>query len=63
VTLESDFHQAWNDFLAEWVTSADSLDLRIESLAAFTGSSVKTLARQVDLLRAELVEKGIEVAT
>ena len=36
---------------------------RIDRLAAFVLGTLTTLAGQIDLLRAELVEKGIDVAT
>lgn len=62
MTLEADVNQVWNDFLLEWSRSKD-VSKSMRDLAALTAGSIKTLAGQIDLLRRELVEKGIDVIT
>jgi hypothetical protein len=62
VTLEADVNQVWSDFLPEWSRSQE-VSKSMRDLAALTAGSIKTLAGQIDLLRSELVEKGIDVRT
>ena len=49
-------------FILELVAISNPTE-RVDRLAAFVFGTLTTLAGQIDLLRAELVEKGVDVAT
>jgi hypothetical protein len=49
-------------FITQFVRIGDQAE-QVESLASFVFGNLTTLAGQIDLLRAELVAKGIDVAT
>lgn len=60
-TLEDDFQQFWNMAIEQLAASRDPA-VKLDFLVASTGAAIKGLAAQVDALRVELREKGIEVA-
>jgi hypothetical protein len=60
--LEPQIKQAWGDAVAEIVAIGDPNE-RIERLTVLVAGTFTTLAQQLDLLREELVSKGIDVAT
>ena len=57
--LESQIKNECDVFITQFVRIGE----QVESLASFVFGNLATLAGQIDLLRAELVARGIDVAT
>jgi hypothetical protein len=62
VKLEPQIKSQCEAFLTELVQIAEP-DQRVETLASFMFGALCTLARQIDVLRAELITNDVEVTT
>ena len=60
--LEPQIKNECDVFITQFARIGDQAE-QVESLASFVFGNLATLAGQIDLLRAELVAKGIDVAT
>ena len=62
MNLEGDINKVWSEFLTgEWLQEFGNSQA-MQDLAALTAGTLKTLGSQIDLLRSELVAKGIDIS-
>jgi hypothetical protein len=62
VELENDIKKVWTEFLTgDWLTEFGN-SKALQDLATLTGGTLQTLGGQIDILRNELVTKGIDVS-